>query len=184
MADGIQMSLFDEYGNDAPDRRSGEMIECLKASEGLKASRRMRKLAKQKAVAEPPKDSYSYWLALERLVVAWIDYIKADKLVVNYDDDDCRHKVEDVINGYHGGIKKLREKRTSARKQFLANLDYYNGVCVRYGVKSVNRSWFPTNLYAHEDYDSYRGRIRVRVKKSEKYPPVALVDFPPRKVKK
>ena len=182
MVDEIQMSLFDEYGDKAPDKRTGETIELLRASEGLKASRRMSKLARQEA--KPPKDSYLYWSALERLIVAWIDYIKTDKLVVNYDDDDCRHKVEDVINGYHGGIKKLREKRTSARKQFLANLDYYNGVCVRYGVKTVNRSWFPTNLYAHEDYDSYRGRIRVRVKKSEKYPPVALVDFPPRKVKK
>ena len=179
-----QMSLFDEYGDKAPDKRTGETIECLKASEGLKASRRMSGLAKQKAEAEPPKNSYHYWRALSELMEAWVKLMTYSKRENVYDDETRCHKVEHVVEKYNRGIEGLRSTRKMADSNFKVCLDNYNATCVLYGVKPVNLSWFYKHLYEYCDYDSYRSRIQTRLNNSEKYPPVALVDFPPRKVKK
>ena len=172
-----QMSLFDEFGNAAPDRRSGETIHAQE-EEGIKS---LKRLAKRR---QPPKDPTLYWMAASSLLEAWIEHVKIQKLFANWEDPDRHHKVEYVVDHYYDGEGGLKRKKDSSLREFINAHDYYNWICSRYWVETTNRSWFYTHLWEQPEYDSFRRRVKTRMRQPDKYPPVALKDFPPRKPKK
>ena len=117
------------------------------------------------------------------MLEAWAEYVKVEKLLANWEDDNCRHKVQYVVEEYYDGERGLKRKKDSALKDFIDRHDYYIRICSRYWVETTNRSWFYTHLWEQPDYDSYRRRVKTRMRQPDKYPPVALKDFPPRKSK-
>lgn len=127
-------------------------------------------------------DSFELWSSNVSMLEKWGAYVGRQNLYDNAKDPDRKHRVWPVVESHFGGkIGKLKSRVDQLYNIFVQEYEKNEKICQQYGVDSVTIKWMRDHLWDGKDIESYRNRCRTRQKRSEKYPPLSLKDFPRRR---
>ena len=127
------------------------------------------------AAQKPVNPNVSYWRLCYAVVLAAGKVAEREKLILNYTDENTRHKVAPIVENtdyYSDGIESVREARLAAMAEFFRAFDRLNEFAYDHNRDRVAPMELLSRLYHKKARDSYKRRIKNY--EEEAHPPIAL----------
>ena len=127
------------------------------------------------AAQKPVDPNVSYWRLCYTVVLAAGKVAEREKLILNYQDENTRHKVAPIVENRHyysDGIESVCKARLAAMEEYFQAVDRLNKFSYEHGRDRFAPMKLLSSLYEKKARDSYKRHIKSY--EEEAHPPIAL----------